>query len=266
MRAFRPSLVVRVNGSARAARALGQGTAGLGAAGQGTAGQGTAGQSIRPGCGSAHLPWVKIDDGAAEHPKVQALSNGAFRVWFAGLCYCNRRLSDGHIEEPVAAGLAFQADRSRWEALLEELCTAPEGFASSLWEKTPTGYRVHDYLDYQPTRKKVLAERAAARRRMRKVRAGSRSGERSGEHRGSRSGERSVEPPAERPRNTAAGSAEVPSQVRGKFRDPGPLPVEDTQKKKGASLRSGGGKGKVSKIGADDARLAAAARRFGGGG
>ena len=30
---------------------------------------------------------------------------------------------------------------------------------SGLWEEVPGGYRVHDYLDYNPSRDKVLAER-----------------------------------------------------------------------------------------------------------
>lgn len=87
------------------------------------------------------MPWVKLDDGCDEHPKLVGLSDGAFAAWVTGLLYCNRNRTDGFI--PAAA--AHRRLRGDGEETAEELVRA------GLWERTDDGYRVHDYLDYQPS-------------------------------------------------------------------------------------------------------------------
>ncbi len=79
------------------------------------------------------VPWVRLDDQFAEHPKIIGLSDGAFRTHVAALCYCNRNLTDGHV--PAALGSSHAAE------LLE----------AGIWELNGNGYDVHDYADYQPT-------------------------------------------------------------------------------------------------------------------
>ena len=41
--------------------------------------------------------FIKLDDTTPDHPKVDGLSNAAFRAWIEALCYCSEYLTDGVI-------------------------------------------------------------------------------------------------------------------------------------------------------------------------
>lgn len=119
------------------------------------------------------MPWVRLDDHFDDHKKVEPLSDSAFRTFVESLCYSNRNLTDGFVEADVA--------KKRWpRKAINEL------MARDLWEQAEGGYQVHDYAQYQLTSEQILAERAAARERMKELRGQRtkrhRSGERSGEH------------------------------------------------------------------------------------
>ncbi len=43
------------------------------------------------------MPWVRLDDRFTDHPKVDALSDGAFRLHVAGMCHAARYLTDGMV-------------------------------------------------------------------------------------------------------------------------------------------------------------------------
>lgn len=104
------------------------------------------------------MSWARIDDGMPENLKVAPLSDGAFRAYVSSICYAARNLTDGFVPNKKAREMA---GRPR---VVQEL-------VPSLWEVVDGGYMVHDYLDYNPTREKVLAERQAARDRMYAVRS-----------------------------------------------------------------------------------------------
>lgn len=95
--------------------------------------------------------WVKLDDNFADHPKVVGLSDRAFRTYIRVLCYVSRHLTDGL----VPPGMETTFGRRD----LDEL------HAAGLLDATAGAYSVHGYLDYNPSREKVTAEREAARRR-----------------------------------------------------------------------------------------------------
>ena len=97
------------------------------------------------------MSWVKLDDGFPDHPKALGLSDAAFRAYIEGLCYSARFLTDGLLLLPIARRFANAK-------ALSQLADA------SLWEAVSTGWQIHDYLAYNPSREKVLAEREAARR------------------------------------------------------------------------------------------------------
>ncbi|CAB4166872.1 DnaA N-terminal domain containing protein [uncultured Caudovirales phage] len=105
------------------------------------------------------MPWLKIDENMTEHPKVIGLSNGAFRAHFEALCYAARMLTDGSIATNVARARGWSRSAS---ALVE----------AELWEVAEGGWRIHDYLDFNPSKGDVEAGREAARERMKKVRGG----------------------------------------------------------------------------------------------
>lgn len=97
------------------------------------------------------MPWVKLDDAFFDHPKIANLSDTAAVAFLRSICYANRNLTDGFI--PMRKAREFAKRKAAAE------------LAPSLWEVVEGGFRIHDYLDYQPSKSQVLAEREVARRR-----------------------------------------------------------------------------------------------------
>ena len=104
------------------------------------------------------MSWVKLDDAMPDHLKIAPLSDAAFRAYVTSICYAARALSDGFV--PMKKAKEF-AGRGR---ILQEL-------APLLWEPVDGGFMIHDYLQYNPPREQVLAEREAAKARMQGVRS-----------------------------------------------------------------------------------------------
>jgi hypothetical protein len=102
------------------------------------------------------MAWVKLDDNCVRHPKVAGLSDGAFRLWITGLCYCQEFLTDGHIDDRALKSLSAYS-HLRLISVLD----------AGLWLKSAKGgVEVHDYLAYQPSRAEVTQRRDDARIRM----------------------------------------------------------------------------------------------------
>lgn len=115
------------------------------------------------------MAWVKIDDNALDHPKILALSDGAFRLWMRGLAHSRRLLTDGFISH-----LAVKGFREARASRIAELTTAPALGVEPLWELCEEGYRIHDYLQWNDTREHIETARAEARERMARLRGSSR--------------------------------------------------------------------------------------------
>ena len=107
------------------------------------------------------MSWVKLDDGFATHPKVQAAGQAAAWLHVAGLCYAAQHLTDGAIPASSLIGLG-QFSGARARSLADRLIEV------GLWEKNGTGYAIHDYLSHNPSRNSVEEKRKAARERMAK--------------------------------------------------------------------------------------------------
>lgn len=108
------------------------------------------------------MPWVRIDDTFPEHPKVEMIGPLAGWLHVCALCYCNRNLTDGFIPSPRVSKLA---DIPKVSIHVRSLIEA------GLWLEEDGGYRISNYLEYQPSKAKVEADREAARKRMAKARA-----------------------------------------------------------------------------------------------
>ena len=109
------------------------------------------------------MPWVRLDENAMEHPKIGGLSDGAFRLWVQGLAYCQKFLTDGWIASVALRGLrAYSAKRTM--ALVD----------SGLWHTGTDGVQVHDYLDWNESKERVLEQRRCSRERMANMRRTSR--------------------------------------------------------------------------------------------
>lgn len=80
--------------------------------------------------------YITVHDGMPEHPKVEGLSDAAFRLLVTCWCWCSRNLTDGAI--PTAAWLKKGSAKARRELL-----------DAGLVEVSPDSVTMHDYLDHQ---------------------------------------------------------------------------------------------------------------------
>jgi hypothetical protein len=125
------------------------------------------------------MGWVKIDDNFANHPKVLKAGPLGIAMQVAALCYCNHYLTDGFIPASAVPGLLNLnglgmrmwagelmggGEDATWEFIVEDLLNA------GLWHEIDGGYQIHDYLDYQPSKEKVIADRNATAARVKRFR------------------------------------------------------------------------------------------------
>lgn len=130
--------------------------------------------------------WARLDDQFPDHPKVRSFGVFSLALQAASICYCSRYLTDGFISysaadaliasvlapftlasgamvtPAVTSGMSGEdATEWNWKKLMVE---------AGLWEKKKGGFHVHDYLDYNPERAKVLEDRAKTASRVSKFR------------------------------------------------------------------------------------------------
>lgn len=103
------------------------------------------------------MPWFKVDDGFHCHPKVLKAGNEAVGLYVRCGAYAAQQLTDGFIPEHIV--LLYGS-----ETLAATLVGA------GLWRRARGGWRMPDYLDYNPSKKQVLDEREKTRERVRKHR------------------------------------------------------------------------------------------------
>lgn len=110
--------------------------------------------------------WFKIDDKLHDHPKVQRLleENGddglaAMGLWALAGSWCGDQMSDGYI-----SGFVLRRWHTDWERLAGMLV------AAGLWESVDRDGRphhvFHDWIDYNDSRDKIMADRMAERMRV----------------------------------------------------------------------------------------------------
>jgi len=80
--------------------------------------------------------YIRVHDGMPDHPKIDGLSDGAFRLLIEMWCLCSRHLTDGHVKAATWNKRATKKSR-------DELLTA--GLVSA----TADGVVMHDYLEHQ---------------------------------------------------------------------------------------------------------------------
>lgn len=163
------------------------------------------------------MTWAKFDDAFPEHPKVDALSDAAFRLHVHAICWSCKLLTDGFIPEDRVARLTPRYKPSH----LRELLDVAPPHERACWVKVGGGYQIHDFLEYQQAAEKVTSDRAEAAERMRTMRAekAARKAARSGEQPSTRSGEQT-------PNVQANGTEAVTPHVRSSaVRSPRPDPT-----------------------------------------
>lgn len=108
------------------------------------------------------MPWMKVDDGLHATRKVVRIPRrrrmAAMGLWIIAASWSAANLTDGCLDDHEVDELGGTSEQAQW---LVDV---------GLWERTDTGYRFHDWSDYQPTRAEVLAKREAEAERKRQAR------------------------------------------------------------------------------------------------
>ena len=113
---------------------------------------------------STGMDWARVNANFPTHPKALRVGPIGELLHLRAICYCARFLTDGVVVHEALEGLLAGLGRLRvtegvrnrgrlklgqdalridWPAVLVE---------AGLWERCPEGYRLHDYLQYNPTR------------------------------------------------------------------------------------------------------------------
>lgn len=128
--------------------------------------------ALSTSAGPETVPWGKQDDGFYDHPKVRAMPrrvrNAACGLYWRAVSLSNRHLTDGHITDDDVR--LIDGRPSEVDALVE----------SGLWDRNGSGWLIHDFLDFNPSRAKVTEQRKV------RAEAGRLGGMASGRSRGSR--------------------------------------------------------------------------------
>jgi len=86
--------------------------------------------------------FIKVHDGIYEHPKVEELSDKAFRHLITLWCFCSRNYTDGKVPERT------------WKRITTS-ATSRELISNRLAEAAEGGYEMHDYLEHQRSRAEI---------------------------------------------------------------------------------------------------------------
>lgn len=101
------------------------------------------------------MPYLNLDDEFTEHPKVDGLSDGAFRLHVSGMRYCAKNTSDGIIPAARVDRLKPNYKPSQLNELLRGKVWHRGGDGCGT-EHCPVGaageYVVHDYLQWNKSR------------------------------------------------------------------------------------------------------------------
>jgi len=116
--------------------------------------------------------WVRLDDAMLDNPKIIAAGPLGTLLHVAAIVWSARNLTDGFIPLGKVATLLNWAGALEHVTLESDgdgiMCTGrridSEDFAYRLvdlclWHEVPGGFQIHDFLDYNRSKKQVLAER-----------------------------------------------------------------------------------------------------------
>jgi len=104
--------------------------------------------------------WVRVDDGIATHPKILKAGIIALGIQIRALCYASRNRTDGFITQEAVpllltglesigllSGIAgMDATEFDWSAHMVD---------QGLWEAVESGYLIHDYLEWNLSKKQI---------------------------------------------------------------------------------------------------------------
>lgn len=120
------------------------------------------------------MSWFRLDDGHLLHPRVRAMGLLARVMWYGSGTWSAGQLTDGHVPahmlhaiaaledippEEVANCAARLVGVGAWHQQ-GDTCRCLRRPKGEELPDDPSGYVIHDFLDYNRSRKVVMAERA----------------------------------------------------------------------------------------------------------
>ena len=98
------------------------------------------------------MPWVRLDDHLPSNRKIALLSDRALKLYIFALCWASANLTEGRIAERELPLIA---------RIRSPKTAADELEKAGLWDQAVDGWVIHDFLEYNPDRARVKAQRAA---------------------------------------------------------------------------------------------------------
>lgn len=111
------------------------------------------------------MPWVKLDDQFPSHPKVATLAPAwrplAVFLHINALCWCNQYLTNGRVPRSALSRLGAEVECLEMQSQrpITVADVADELVAVGLWEEANGDYIIHDFNEFQPTRRQVESRR-----------------------------------------------------------------------------------------------------------
>lgn len=114
------------------------------------------------------MPWFNLDDGFDTHPKVRKAGNAAVGLFCRLGSHAAKHLTEGHVDAELVRDYGTPATVRK---LVAVGMLHPVGHGCPRCEQPAEGgYVMHDYLDYNRSRKQIEAARENGRRRQQKGR------------------------------------------------------------------------------------------------
>lgn len=111
------------------------------------------------------MSWVRVDDKFPRHPKVIGLCAQAAALWLAACCWCSEYETDGALPDTAVMRLSWYAAEA-----------AKELEVAGLWVRTETGWQIHDYLKFNPSRRDKQEKRDREQARFLRTKGGKSAG------------------------------------------------------------------------------------------
>jgi len=118
------------------------------------------------------MSWARLDDSMPTHAKILMAGPLAELLHYRAICYACRYETDGFIAKEVLPTLASDfAESFKWSRMDEPIhVTALRLVTSALWHEVAGGWMIHDFLDYNPSRRDKETERRRNRQRQEEFR------------------------------------------------------------------------------------------------
>lgn len=114
------------------------------------------------------MPWFALDDGFDTHPKVRKAGNAAAGLFCRLGAHCAKHLTEGIVDGVTARSYGTAAQLRK---LVDVGMLHTDGHDCPRCEQPETGgYVLHDFLDYNRSRKQIESAREAGRKRQSKGR------------------------------------------------------------------------------------------------